>query len=277
MQYILAAVMGLVEGLTEFVPVSSTGHLILADHFLGFQEVVGEDAAKTFEIVIQFAAILAIVAAYPGRFARLCDWRAREGFAGIRGLALLAITSIPAGLLGLVARSKIKEYLFSPWPVVAALCVGAIWILAVERFARRSRVDELDRVGWRQALAVGFWQCLALWPGMSRSSSTILGGMMSGVGRKTATEYSFFAAVPLIAAATVYELYKSRDFLTAQHLPLFLVGSAVSFVSAWASVRFLVRFLGSHTLSPFGWYRLGASALFVAMVLSGLINLSAGQ
>jgi undecaprenyl-diphosphatase len=273
MQYILAAVMGLVEGLTEFIPVSSTGHLILADSLLGFKDVVGEDAAKTFEIVIQFAAILAVVAAYPGRFARLCDVRAREGFAGLRGWTLLAITSVPAGLLGLVARSKIKECLFAPWPVVAALSVGAIWILAVERFSRRSRIDELDRVGWRQALAVGFWQCLALWPGMSRSSSTILGGMMSGVGRKAATEYSFFAAVPLITAATAYELYKSRGFLTAEHLPLFLLGSAVSFVSAWVSVRFLVRFLSSHTLAPFGWYRLGLSAVLVILVLRGLIAL----
>jgi undecaprenyl-diphosphatase len=223
--------------------------------------------------VVQFAAILAVVAAYPGRFARLCDFRSREGFAGIRGLTLLAVTSIPAGLLGLFARTAIKTHLFAPWPVVAALSVGAVWILAVERFPRRGHVDDLDRVGWREALAVGLWQCLALWPGMSRSSSTILGGMMSGVQRKAATEYSFFAAVPLIAAATVYELYKSRDILAAEHLPLFLVGSAVSFVSAWLSVRLLVHFLGRHTLSPFGWYRLGLSAVLVILVMRGLIAL----
>lgn len=294
-----AIVLGLVEGITEFIPVSSTGHLILAGDLLGFDSLVGEKLAKTFDIVIQFGAILAIVAVYPGRFAGLLRWNDNRGFSGLRGLGLLLVTSIPGGLLGLTAGPTIKEHLFNPLTVAIGLAAGALWILAVERYAKRraagntglqtpngpldlqtsaqeqeSGVDSprregLDSLDWKDALGIGLFQCFALWPGMSRSSSTILGAMMLGVERKTATEFSFFAAVPLLTAATFYELFKSRGVLTAEHVPVFAIGFGVSFLAAWAAVKFFVRFLSRHTLEPFGWYRLAVSAVVLWWALHG--------
>jgi len=201
MEYLLAALMGIVEGLTEFLPISSTGHLILAGHYSGFEALVGKDVATTFDIVIQLGAILAVVAAYPGRFVGLLRFRENRGFQGLRGIGLLILTSLPAALLGLIARKVIQQWLFGPAAVAAALAVGALWILAVERFRPRTRVEGVDALTWREALGIGLFQCLSLWPGMSRSASTILGGMMIGVERKSAREYSFFAAVPIMLAA----------------------------------------------------------------------------
>jgi undecaprenyl-diphosphatase len=261
MEYLLAAVMGLVEGLTEFLPISSTGHLILADHLLGFGNLVETEFAKTFEIVIQLGAILAVVAAYPGRFVGLLRIGDNRGFCGLRGIGLLALTSLPAALLGLAARKHIHDSLFNPTTVAMALAAGAVWILLVERFLPRTRVEGVDRLTWKEALAVGLFQCLSLWPGMSRASSTILGGMMVGVGRKTATEYSFFAAVPIMIAATAYELLKSTAAFDAMRVGILAVGFAVSLVSAWAAVRLFLQFVGRHTLVPFGWYRLALAAV----------------
>ncbi len=261
--------LGLVEGLTEYIPVSSTGHLILAKDLLGFDGLVGKAAAETFVIFIQLGAILAVVVAYPRRFAGLLRLNDTRGFSGLRGLTLLLITSIPGGILGLVAGRSIKEHLFQPLTVAIGLAVGALWILAVERRLPRTRREGVDSLDWKDALGIGLFQCLALWPGMSRSSSTILGGMMLGVERKTATEYSFFAAVPLLTAATLYELYKSRDLLSASHVPVFALGFVVSFLAAWAAVKFFVRFLSRHTLEPFGWYRLVVAAVVLAWALRG--------
>lgn len=257
---LVAAVLGVVEGLTEYVPVSSTGHLILAVDWLGFDALVGSGKAKTFEVFIQLGAILAVVVAYPGRFAGLLRLSDNSGFTGWRGIGLLLLTSLPAGLLGLLARGPIKGYLFQPLTVAAGLAAGALWILAVERWPPSVRRCGLESIRWQDALAVGLFQCLALWPGMSRSSSTILGGMMLGLERKTAAEYSFFAAVPLLSAAAVYDLYKSRSLLSLTDLPWFAVGFIVSYLLAWLSVRFLIRFLSRHTLAPFGWYRLAVAA-----------------
>ena len=209
MEYLLALVMGLVEGLTEFLPISSTGHLILANPLLGFDGVGGSDFAKTFEIVIQFGAILAVVAAYPRRFVGLLKFGDARGFSGFRGIGLLAITSIPVGLLGLAADKYIQAYLFNALTVAIALTIGAVWILSVEYCRPRTRIEGVDELTWREALAVGLFQCLSLWPGMSRAASTILGGMMVGVGRRAATEYSFYAAVPIMTVVTGYKLYKS--------------------------------------------------------------------
>jgi undecaprenyl-diphosphatase len=264
---VVAAWLGVVEGLTEFIPVSSTGHLILAGDLLGFESLVGEGPAKTFEIFIQLGAILAVVVAYPRRFSGLLRLGDNSGFSGLRGLSLLLLTSLPAGLVGLLARGPIKEHLFQPLTVAVGLAAGAVWILIVERWPPQARRVGLDTLRWQDALAIGLFQCLALWPGMSRSSSTILGGMMLGIERKTAAEYSFFAAVPLLAAAALYELYKSRSTLNAADIPWFAVGFVVSYLFAWLSVRFLIRFLSQHTLAVFGWYRLAiaAAALFWAL------------
>jgi undecaprenyl-diphosphatase len=267
MEYLLAALMGLVEGLTEFLPVSSTGHLILAGHFSSFERLVGKDAADAFAIVIQLGAILAVVAAYPGRFAGLLRFRDNRGLSGLRGIGLLVVTSIPASVVGLLARKTIHQKLFNPTSVAIALVAGAVWILAVEFYRPKTRVENVDSFTWKEALSIGLFQCFSLWPGMSRSASTILGGMMSGVDRKTATEYSFFAAVPIMIAATMYEFYKSRDLFHVAQLQVLAIGFVASFIFAWIAVKSFIHFLGRHTLIPFGWYRLalGGVVLWWAM------------
>ncbi len=267
MEILKTIIMGLVEGITEFLPISSTGHLILTGHLLGFDDLVGSEMAHAFEIVIQLGAILAVVAAYPGRFMGLLRFKENRGLSGLRGLTLLAITSIPAALLGFATHKLIKEKLFSDITVAAALAAGAVWILVVEYIRPRVKTEGVDNITWKEALSIGLFQCLALWPGMSRSASTILGGMISGVDRKTATEYSFFAAVPIMIVATVFEFYKSYHLLDAAHLGMFAIGFAVAFVSAWAAVKVFIHFLSRHTLAPFGWYRLIVAALVVWCVV----------
>ena len=264
---LLAALMGIVEGLTEFLPVSSTGHLIIAEDLSGFKELMGGEAAAAFSIVIQLGAILAVVAAYPRRFTGLLRFGDGGGLCGFRGLWLLAITSAPASVVALLARESIHKHLFNNTTVSIALIVGALWILVVERFRPRTRVDSVDQITWKEALAVGLFQCFSLWPGMSRSASTILGGMIAGVDRKAATEYSFFAAVPIMCAATLYEFYKSYAVLEAAQFQLLAIGFVVSFISAWAAVKTFIHFLGRHTLVPFAWYRLlvGGVVLWLAL------------
>lgn len=258
-----AAVLGVVEGLTEFLPVSSTGHLILAGHALGFTG----DKAATFEVVIQLGAILAVVVLYRERFTGLLRRDPARAFSGLRGLWLLFLTSLPASLLGLAAHDFIKERLFGPQTVAWALGAGALAILGVEalraRGARPPRYEGLDTVTPALALGVGFFQCLALWPGFSRSAATIMGGMLLGAGRKTAAEYSFVAAVPIMFAATGYDMLKSWGLFGAGDLPLLAVGFVVSFVAAWAAVHGFIALLGAVTLRPFAVYRL----LLAAVVL----------
>ncbi len=275
MTAILAAVvLGVVEGLTEYLPVSSTGHLILAGWLLGFEQMVGTEVAHMFEVFIQLGAILAVVAAYPNRFAGLWPRGGAEGFAGLRGLVVLLIATLPAALAGLAFHRGIKVELFHPLSVAAGLAAGAIWILVLEWWKARTpspwRRDSVDALRWGDALAIGVFQCLALWPGMSRSSSTILGAMMIGVERKAATEFSFFAAVPLLAAAAVFDLLKTLPMLRAEHVPLLAVGLAVSFVFAFLAVKLFVRFVARHSLVAFGWYRLAVAAAVAGAAWWGL-------
>jgi len=266
---IVATLLGVVEGLTEYLPVSSTGHLVLADDLLGFRQLVGEPRAKTFEIFIQLGAILAVVTTYPRRFGMLLCSRGNSGFAGLHGLGLLLLTTLPAGLLGVVARTAIKDHLFQPLAVAVGLAAGSLWILAVEWRLPRVRREGLDALRWADALAIGLFQCFAFWPGMSRSSSTILGAMMLGIERRTAVKYSFFSAVPILLAGALYDLYQSRSFLGTADVPVFAIGLAVSYVFAWFSVRFLIRFLSYHTLVLFGWYRLAVAAAALLWATSG--------
>jgi len=249
---VLALVLGLVEGITEFLPVSSTGHLILAGHLLGFTG----PKAEAFEIVIQLGAILAVVALYWPRFLGLALPRPHQAFSGMRGLWLLFLTSLPAGLLGLATRKLIHEHLFGPTTVAIALAVGGLAIFAVEARRSKSRFFTLDQMTPALALGIGLFQCLALWPGFSRSAATIMGGMLLGCKRGLAAEYSFIAAVPIMAAATGYELYKSWSLLAVADLPLFAVGFAVSFASAWLAVKWFVGLVSTWTLRPFAVYRL---------------------
>lgn len=267
-ELLAALILGIVEGLTEFLPVSSTGHLILAGHLLG----VTGPRAETFEIVIQLGAILAVVTIYKQRFLWLfCPSLAPEqarSFAGLRGLWYLFLTCLPASLVGLLAHDVIKERLFAPTPVAWALGVGAVAIFIVEALPRKERYVELDQMNAKLALGVGLFQCLSLWPGFSRSASTIMGGMLLGAQRMLAAEYSFISAVPIMFAATGYDLLKSLDFLTTADIPFFTVGFVVSFFSAWLAVKGFIHLLGRWTLRPFAAYRLVIAAL-VLLVWQG--------
>ena len=266
MENLYAIILGVVEGLTEFVPISSTGHLILASHLLGFEKQEGKVVADAFMVFIQLGAVLAVVIAYPGRFAGLLRLADNRGFAGLRGIGLLMVTTLPAALVGLAAHGFIKHKLFNPLTVAIGLFAGGLWIVAVEFLRPRPRKEGLDAIGWKDALVVGLFQCLSLWPGMSRSASTILGGMMGGLDRRTATEYSFFAAVAVIPAAGVFDVCKTLPHLSASHVPLFALGTLVSFVFGWIAVKWLIRYLSRHTLTAFGWYRM-IVAIVVAVSL----------
>jgi undecaprenyl-diphosphatase len=247
-----AIVLSIVEGLTEFLPVSSSGHLILAGNLLNF---TGARAA-TFEVVIQLGAILAVVALYRERFIGLVKPQPRARFAGLRGILLLVLTSLPACLLGLLLHSTIKQYLFRPATVLIALVVGAVCMIFVERRTCRVVCVGLDDMTPRLALGIGCFQCLALWPGFSRSAATIMGGMLLGAGRALAAEYSFIAAVPIMIAATGYDLLKNLALFSAADIPFFLAGLVGAFVSALLAVRAFMALVGRLSLVPFAVYRL---------------------
>lgn len=256
-QVITAAILGLVEGLTEFLPVSSTGHLIIAGDLLGFTG----DKAASFEVAIQLGAILAVVVLYWPRFWGLLRPAPYVRFAGIRGLMLLMLTSLPASVLGLLAHSTIKAYLFTPATVAFALAVGAVFMLVVEGRDQRPRYLTLDEMTPSLALGIGVFQCLALWPGFSRSAATIMGGIILGARRSLAAEYSFIAAVPIMFAATGYDMYKNWSLFSMADLPFFATGCIVSFLSAWAAVKLFINLVGRMTFRPFAWYRLAIAPL----------------
>ncbi len=250
--WFIAIVLSIVEGLTEFLPVSSTGHLILASELLGF---TGEKA-DTFNVVIQLGAILAVVVLYWPRFWGLLKPDPSMQFAGLRGINLLIITSIPACVFGLVAHSSIKQYLFTPESVLVALIAGAVCMIFVEKRESHVKFISLDDMNPKLALGIGFFQCLALWPGFSRSAATIMGGMLLGAKRKLAAEYSFIAAVPIMVAATGYDLLKSWHLFTVDDVSFFALGIIASFLAALAAVKVFVSLISHMTLVPFAIYRL---------------------
>lgn len=258
----IAAIMGLVEGLTEFLPVSSTGHLIVAGNLLGFSG----DKASCFSVFIQLGAILAVVMLYWRRFIALIPLKTAaagqgDAFAGRRGLALLAVTTLPALVAGFFAHRAIKTYLFGPATVAWALGVGGSAIILAERFKPESRISSVGDMGFREALVVGLFQCLSLWPGVSRSAATIVGGLLSGLDRRTAAEYSFLAAVPVMIAATTYDLYKSLPFLQGSDFALFSVGFVVSFASAAAAIKMFISLVQRWSLTPYACYRIAIAPL----------------
>jgi len=266
----VALVLGIVEGLTEFLPISSTGHLIVAGSLLGY---VGPKA-KVFEIAIQSGAMLAVVVEYRARFAHAITRCATEASAR-RFVLNLAIAFLPAALLGLLVGGAIKATLFHPVPVAIAFIVGAFVILWAERRQRRNpasvRIAEVDDMRMLDALKVGIAQTFALVPGTSRSGATIIGGMLFGLSRKAATEFSFFLAVPTLVAAGAYSLWKERAALSSDDLPMFAVGFVVSFVSAWLCIRWLIRYVSRNDFVPFAWYRIAFGALVLATAWSGLV------
>ncbi|MGH7272794.1 MAG: undecaprenyl-diphosphate phosphatase, partial [Polyangiaceae bacterium] len=256
----IAVVLGVVEGLTEYLPVSSTGHLILAGHMLGLRD--DDPATSSFEIVIQLGAILAVVAHYRVLLTtRVRGLFARDS-ASIDLLAVLAIAFAPAAVVGLSLRKTIKAHLFGPLPVAAALIVGGVVMIVIERFRARTGAvgDEgLERVTRGRALAIGIGQCLSLWPGASRSMCTIVAGELGGLSTATAAEFSFLLALPTLGAATLYEAYKGRHALMAHGGVAGLsVGLVVSFFVAWAVIATFLKYLRTRGLEAFGWYRIVA-------------------
>jgi undecaprenyl-diphosphatase len=266
-----AAILGLVEGLTEFLPVSSTGHLIVAGSLLHYTG----DKAKLFEIVIQAGAILAVCWEFRRKFidvaSKLFSDRGAQRF-----VMNLFIAFLPAAILGLAFAKAIKAHLFAPIPVAAAFIVGALVILWVEARQRKRpaavRISNVDDMRWPDALKVGLAQALALIPGTSRSGATIIGGMLFGLSRPAATEFSFFLAVPTLLAATAYELFKNRASLAGGDISMIGTGFAVAFVSAFFVVRWLLRYVAHHDFVPFAWYRIAFGIIILATAYAGLVN-----
>jgi len=264
-----ALILGVVEGLTEFLPISSTGHLIIASELLGFHDEKG----KVFEIVIQTGAMLAVVWEYRARFARALTGITRDPVAQ-RFVINLVVAFIPAAILGLAFGSVIKAHLFHAVPVALAFIVGGLIILWVERRQPRPRVTSVDEMTWMDALKVGLAQSIALIPGTSRSGATIIGGMLFGLSRRAATEFSFFLAVPTLVAAGAYDLLKHRGLLSLADSPTFAVGFLVSFLSAFVCVRWLIRYIATHDFTAFAWYRIAFGAIVLLTAYTGLVNWS---
>jgi len=263
-----AAVMGVVEGLTEFLPISSTGHLILAGALLGFDDA----KAKVFDIAIQTGAIFAVILVYWQRIrdtlVALPTQRQAQRFA----LNVL-IGFVPAVVLGLLLGKAIKAHLFTPVVVASTFIVGGFIILWAERRQHTAvRIQSVDDMGPLDALKVGLVQCLAMVPGTSRSGATIIGGMLLGLSRKAATDYSFFLAIPTLIGAGVYSLYKERALLSAADVPLFAVGLVFSFISAWLCVRWLLRYISSHSFVPFAYYRIVFGVVVLLTAWSGVVT-----
>lgn len=263
---LIAALLGLVEGVTEFLPISSTGHMVLVGNWIGF---TGEKA-NSFEIVIQFAAILAVVLLYWKRFLALLPFsaagRSSGGLGGYQGMLKIGLACGPLFVTGALFGKKIKAQLLFPFPVAVALIVGGIVLLFIEKRKDRAHTFDLDSISVRQAFLVGLFQCCALWPGVSRSGSMIVGGLLLGMTRMIAAEFSFLVAVPIMTVASLHELWESRNLLTASDLGIFAVGFAVAFFTAILAIRFFLGVLARSTLVAFGWYRIILGAVVIALL-----------
>jgi len=267
-----AAIMGIVEGLTEFLPISSTGHLILAGSLLGFDDA----KAKVFDIAIQTGAIFAVVLVYWQKIrSTVVDLpTSRQA----QRLTLNVIIGfLPAVVLALIFGKFIKAHLFTPTVVATTFILGGFVILWAERRpASATRVQTVDEMTPLDALKVGLVQCLAMIPGTSRSGATIIGGMLMGLSRKAATDFSFFLAIPTLIGAGVYSLYKERALLSAADIPMFAVGLVFSFISAWLCVRWLLRYISTNSFVPFAWYRIAFGIIVLVTAFTGLVNWSGG-
>ena len=253
-----AFILGIVEGVTEFLPVSSTGHLILAGDLLDFNR----PGADVFYVAIQTGAMASVLWEYRSRFLRVDTalWRN------------LLVAFVPAAALGLAAGGLIKAYLFRPIPVALAFIVGGVIILLVDRGDRKVRVETTLAMTWLDALKVGLAQCFALIPGTSRSGATIIGGMLFGLSRRAATEFSFFLAVPTLVAAGAYDAWKNRALFTADDAPMWAVGLATSFASAFLVIRWLIRYVATHDFRWFAWYRIAFGIVVLLTSWTGWVD-----
>jgi undecaprenyl-diphosphatase len=268
--YLKAVVMGVVEGVTEFLPISSTGHLILAGGLLGF----GGEKAKLFEIVIQTGAMLAVVWEYRVKFLGVLTGIFRDR-GSQRFVMNVAVAFIPAAVVGVIFGDYIKERLFAPIPVALAFIIGGLVIIWAERRRHRITIERVDDMTWPVALQIGLAQCFALIPGTSRSAATIIGGLLFGLSRQAATEFSFFLAVPTLIAAGAYEMYQERGLLSPADAGWFGVGGVVAFVSALLCLRWLIRYVASHDFTGFAVYRIVFGVIVIATAYAGLVTWSA--
>ncbi|MDO9465958.1 MAG: undecaprenyl-diphosphate phosphatase [Thiobacillus sp.] len=265
-----ALILGLVEGVTEFLPISSTGHLIIAGQLLGF---TGEKA-KVFMIAIQLAAIFAVVWEYRAKLGHVATTLHSDPLSQRLAINLMA-GFLPAAVLGFLFYKQIKYYLFNPIVVASALVIGGVLILWAERRKHVISTPTVDDINWRRALAVGFAQALAMIPGTSRSGATIIGGLFLGLSRKAAAEFSFFLAIPTMFAATAYDLYKNWHLFDVHDVPLFVVGGVASFVSALIAVRTLIKFVSRHDYTLFAWYRIVFGGVVLMTAYLGWVDWSA--
>lgn len=265
-----ALILGIVEGLTEFLPISSTGHLILAGDLLNFND----DRGKLFEIVIQFGAILAVVWEYRERLAKVARGAFSEP-AAKKFILNLFIAFLPLAILGLAFGKAIKAHLFNPMAVATTFILGALVILWAEKREHRIRVQAVEEMTPVDAFKMGFAQAFALIPGTSRSGATIIGGLLFGLSRKAATEFSFFLAIPTLGAATAYQLYKERALLSFDDIGMWVVGFISAFISAFLCVRWLLRFISSHDFTPFAWYRIAFGLIVLATAQFGWVQWTA--
>lgn len=265
-----ALILGVVEGLTEFLPISSTGHLIIVGSLLNYTD----DQSKVFKIVIQLGAILAVCWDFRERIGKalggLTSDPVQQRFA-----SLLIVGFLPAAVLGLLFHSTIKTYLFNPLTVAGALIAGGLLILYIERKAYHPRINSIDEMRWPDALKVGFAQAAAMFPGVSRSGATIMGGLIFGLSRKTATEFSFFLAIPTMFAATIYDVYKNWALLRIDDLPVFAVGFVASFIAAMLTVKALLRYVSNHDFTVFAWYRIIFGLLVLLTAQMGWVEWTA--
>ncbi len=264
-----ALILGIVEGLTEFLPISSTGHLILAGDLLGFNDERG----KLFEIVIQAGAILAVCWEYRGKIGAVARGLPEDA-AARRFIFNLAVAFLPLALLGLLFHKTIKAHLFQPVPVALAFVAGGLFILWAERRQHVIRFESVDQLTWRDALKLGCAQAFALIPGTSRSGATIIGGLFFGLSRRAATEFSFFLAIPTLFAATAYQLWQERALLNPDDLGMWAVGFVSAFISAFFCVRWLLRYISTHDFTVFAWYRIAFGFVVLGTAYSGVVDWS---
>ncbi len=249
-QIFTAIIIAIVEGITEFLPISSTGHMILVGNIIGFH---GEQASL-FEVVIQFGAILSVVYIYKEKFKHFFT---KDGWNANKGLSAWHVAAgiVPVMLIAFFAHGFIKKYLFSPNTVIVGLVLGGVLMLVAERYALKNQLQEVDKISIEQAFWVGFFQVLALWPGFSRSGSTLSGGLLLGLSRKVAAEFTFIIAVPVMFIASVYDLYKNKHLLNSESITMLSIGCVVAFITSWFAVLWLIKFLNKSSLKSFAIYR----------------------
>lgn len=284
-----AIILGLVEGITEYLPVSSTGHLIITSSLLGLdRDVSTKSAVDAFNIIIQGGAILAVIGLYRVRVWSMIQGILGKNIGGRRLFTNLVIAFLPAAVFGVLLDDLIESMLFRPWPVIAALAVGGVVLLGMKRWQDRvfasadgdgsnDRFIDIEHLSWKQALLVGFLQCVAMWPGTSRSMMTIVGGMLVGLRPKQAAEFSFLLGLPTLGGACVYKALKSGDEISALGAAPIVVGIAVATVSAALAIKWLVGYLAKHGLAVFGWYRIVLAIVLAGLWLGGIVQFGPDQ